>query len=60
MTGVVPACDEAMAGDDVFGLLFENGRHCSDLVRDMMAEQDGNSQVRPLSQWHAAFPIHQT
>ena len=32
MTDVVPACDQAMAGDEVFGLLFENGRHCSDLV----------------------------
>jgi hypothetical protein len=32
MTDVVPACDEAMAGDEVFGILFENGRHCSDLV----------------------------
>jgi hypothetical protein len=32
MTDVVPACDEEMAGDEVFGLLFENGRHCSDLV----------------------------
>jgi len=32
MTQVVPACDEEMAGDEVFGLLFENGRHCSDLV----------------------------
>lgn len=32
MTQVVPGCEEAMAGDEVFGLLFENGRHCSDLV----------------------------
>jgi hypothetical protein len=32
MTGIIPACDEAMAGDEVFGLLFKNGRHCSDLV----------------------------
>lgn len=32
MTQAVPVCDEAMAGDEVFGLLFENGRHCSDLV----------------------------
>jgi hypothetical protein len=32
MTQVVPACGEVMAGDEVFGLLFESGRHCSDLV----------------------------
>jgi hypothetical protein len=32
MADVVPACDEAMAGDEVFGILFESGRHCSDLV----------------------------
>jgi hypothetical protein len=32
MTDVVPAWDEAMAGDKVFGILFEDGRHCSDLV----------------------------
>jgi hypothetical protein len=32
MTQVVLACDRAMAGDEVFGLLFEKGRHCSDLV----------------------------
>jgi hypothetical protein len=32
MMDVVPACDEAMAGDKVFGILFEDGRHCSDLV----------------------------
>jgi hypothetical protein len=32
MTDVAPVCDKEMAGDEVFGLLFENGRHCSDLV----------------------------
>jgi len=32
MTNIVPACDRAMSGDEVFGLVFESGRHCSDLV----------------------------
>lgn len=32
MTETIPACDEELSGDEVFGLLFEEGRHCSDLV----------------------------
>ena len=32
ITDVVPGCGEVFDGEEVFGLLFQEGRHCADLV----------------------------
>lgn len=32
MTDKIPSCDELMTENEVFGLVFSEGRHCSDLI----------------------------
>lgn len=32
MTDKIPVCNHLMTGDEVFGLLLSEGRHCSDLI----------------------------
>ena len=32
VTDTIPACNEVMMGNEVFGLVLIEGRHCSDLI----------------------------
>lgn len=56
MTEDVPASNEVLAGDRVFGIVFEKGRHCSDLMAGSKnAQRSVDLFVKALKVWLPSF-----
>lgn len=56
MTEEVPLCNEVLTGDQVFGIVFEKGRHCSDLMPGSEnAQRSVDLFVKALKVWLPSF-----
>lgn len=52
----VPPCNEVLAGDQVFGIVFKKGRHCSDLMPGSKnAQRSVDLFVKALKVWLPSF-----
>lgn len=56
MTEEVPPCNEVLADDRAFGIVFDDGGHCSDLIAGSEdAQRSVDLFVKALKVWFHSF-----